>query len=72
MAELARQFGESRFIELLHEAEQLVHLWNEGLIPAVGLEDRLVVLGFYDIHFTGRYSQLTAKLHSAVIPLGRW
>lgn len=71
MAEIARTMGESAFIELLNTAEQFVKYWNRGEIPAVGLEDRLVNLGFHSIEFCD-YGRVRAKYLNAVIPLGRW
>lgn len=62
---------QSAFIELINLAEQLTKFYIRGEIPAVGLEDRLVDLGFYSVEFCDR-GRVRAKYLNAVIPLGRW
>lgn len=72
MSELARTIGESAFIEMLNRAEQLVKFWTRGELPAIGLEDRLIEMGFFNVTFTGLEGQVKAQYLNAVIPLGRW
>lgn len=71
MPEIGRTLGESAFIEMLNLAEQYVKFWLRAEIPAIGLEDRLIELGFHSIEFCD-YGRLRAKYLNAVIPLGRW
>lgn len=58
----------SDFIRTINQADALARSYQQGIMLAVALEERLLALGFFNIRFRG--NTVHAQYLNAIIPLG--